>query len=66
LVERTVDPSHGRILRMALTDDGARLLDEVDPVVSELSDEVMADVPPEHREIVVEGLVACMRALRQR
>jgi DNA-binding MarR family transcriptional regulator len=66
LVERTVDPSHGRILRMTLTDAGARLLDEIDPVVAELQDELMVDVPPEHRSIVLDGLVACMRTLRDR
>jgi DNA-binding MarR family transcriptional regulator len=66
LVEREVDPSHGRILRMTLTPSGARLLEEVDPVVTELSDELMAGVPPEHRSIVLDGLVSCMRTLRQR
>jgi DNA-binding MarR family transcriptional regulator len=66
LVQREVDPSHGRILRMTLTEEGERLLREVDPMVAELQDEVMADVPPEHREIVLEGLVSCMRSLRGR
>jgi DNA-binding MarR family transcriptional regulator len=66
LVRRTVDPSHGRILRMTLTDEGARLLGEVDPVVAGLQDELMVDVPPEQRSIVLEGLVACMRTLRDR
>jgi DNA-binding MarR family transcriptional regulator len=66
LVQRAVDPSHGRILRTTLTPEGARLLDEVDPVVRELQDELMVDVPPEQRSIVLDGLVACMRTLRQR
>lgn len=66
LVQRTVDPAHQRILRMTITVDGERLLDEVDPVVIELQDELMADVPLEHRGIVLEGLVACMRTLRGR
>jgi DNA-binding MarR family transcriptional regulator len=66
LVQRTVDPAHGRILRMTLSDAGARLLGEVDPVVAELQDELLVDVPREHRAIVLEGLVACMRTLRDR
>jgi DNA-binding MarR family transcriptional regulator len=66
LVQRAVDPSHGRILRMTLTEAGAALLDEIDPVVAALSDELMADVPSEHRAIVLDGLVACMRTLRER
>jgi DNA-binding MarR family transcriptional regulator len=66
LVQRAVDPSHGRILRMTLTEAGAALLDQIDPVVAALSDELMADVPSEHRAIVLDGLVACMRTLRER
>jgi DNA-binding MarR family transcriptional regulator len=66
LVERTVDPSHARILRTRLTDDGQDLLAQVDPVVAALQDEMLADVPPEHREIVLEGLISCMRTLRAR
>jgi len=66
LVARTVDPSHGRILRTELTPEGERLLEAVDPVVDALQDEMLAAVPPEHREIVLEGLIACMRSLRER
>jgi len=66
LVERNVDPSHGRILRARLTDDGERLVAEVDPVVDRLQEEMLAEVPPEHHDIVVEGLVSVMRHLRFR
>lgn len=66
LVERHVDPSHGRILRAYLTDDGERLLVDVDPVVDQLQSEMLAEVPPEHHDIVVEGLVSVMRHLRFR
>lgn len=66
LVKRTVDPSHGRILRMTITADGARILAEIDPVVAELNAELLADVPAEHRQIVLDGLVSAMRALRER
>lgn len=66
LVERTVDPSHARILRTRVTEDGQQLLARVDPVVDALQAEMLADVPPEHREIVLEGLMSCMRTLRAR
>ncbi|UGS36906.1 MarR family winged helix-turn-helix transcriptional regulator [Capillimicrobium parvum] len=66
LVERTVDPSHARILRTRLTHAGEELLAQVDPVVGALQDEMLADVPPEHREIVLDGLISCMRTLRAR
>jgi DNA-binding MarR family transcriptional regulator len=66
LVERTVDPSHARILRTRLTRAGQELLSQVDPVVGALQDEMLADVPPEHREIVLEGLISCMHSLRGR
>jgi DNA-binding MarR family transcriptional regulator len=66
LVERSVDPSHGRILRAQLTDDGERLLADVDPVVARLQEEMLAEVPPEQHDVVVEGLVSVMRHLRFR
>ncbi len=66
LVQRTVDPSHARILRTRLTDAGEELLAQVDPVVGALQDEMLANVPPEHREIVLEGLISCMHSLRGR
>lgn len=66
LVARTVDPSHGRILRTRLTPEGEQLLQEVDPVVHALQDEMLSGVPPEHREIVLAGLVSCMQSLRAR
>jgi len=66
LVERSVDPSHGRILRARLTDAGERLVAEIDPVVDQLQDEMLAEVPSEHHDIVVDGLEAVMRHLRFR
>jgi DNA-binding MarR family transcriptional regulator len=66
LVERTVDPSHGRILRAQVTEPGEQLLADVDPVVARLQEEMLAEVPPEHHEVVVEGLVSAMRHLRFR
>lgn len=66
LVQRTVDPSHGRILRAQLTEAGERLLVDVDPVVDRLQQDMLAEVPPEHHDIVVEGLVAVMHHLRSR
>jgi DNA-binding MarR family transcriptional regulator len=66
LVERTVDPSHGRILRAQVTEPGEQLLADVDPVVARLQEEMLAEVPPEQHDVVVEGLVSVMRHLRFR
>ena len=66
LVLRTVDPSHGRILRAHLTPDGEQLVAEVDPVVEGLQSEMLADVPAEQHDVVVAGLVSAMRHLRER
>ncbi len=63
LVARTADPAHGRILRARLTPEGRRIVDAVAPAVAELEDEMLADVPDKHREILVSGMISCMRRL---
>jgi DNA-binding MarR family transcriptional regulator len=66
LVERRVDPSHGRILRARLTPAGRGRLRRVSPSVEALQNELLADVPEGDREVVVRGLLAIMRRLRRR
>lgn len=63
LVTRTADPAHGRILRARLTADGNRILEAVAPAVQELQDEMLSDVPEEHRGILLSGMISCMRRL---
>lgn len=63
LISRTADPSHGRILRARVTPAGCKLLKTIAPTVTELQDEMLADVSPAHREIARSALVSCMRRL---
>ena len=63
LVTRRADPSHGRILRAGLTPAARKLLDALAPAVAELQDEMLADVEPEHREIMLAAMLSCMRRL---
>jgi DNA-binding MarR family transcriptional regulator len=63
LVERSVDPAHGRILRAELTRDGTALLERADPAIEALQDELVGDLPPRQREIIVKGLLGAMGKL---
>jgi DNA-binding MarR family transcriptional regulator len=63
LIERTPDPAHQRILRTTLTRAGEKLLDELAGMVTALEDEILADLSPEQRNALVEGLRSCMRRL---
>lgn len=63
LIEREPDPAHQRILRTTLTPAGVALLDELAGMVTALEDEILADLSPEQRDALVEGLRACMRRL---
>ena len=63
LIERTPDPAHQRILRTTLTRAGEKLLDELAGMVTALEDEILADLSPEQRDALVEGLRSCMRRL---
>jgi DNA-binding MarR family transcriptional regulator len=63
LIERTPDPAHQRILRTTLTRAGEQLLDELADMVTALEDEILADLSPEQRDALVEGLRSCMRRL---
>jgi len=64
LVRREVDPGHARILRAALTDDGAELLAAAEPAVGAIQERLFADVPESQREAMIEGLRSAMAKLR--
>jgi DNA-binding MarR family transcriptional regulator len=57
LLQREVDPDHGRILRAELTTAGSDLLRETDPRVRAIQDEMLDGVPEAER-------AAAMRAMR--
>lgn len=63
LVRRTVDPTHGRILRAELTPAGVRTLREARPRIQALQEELLADVPARQRAMVLEGLLSAMGKL---
>ena len=63
LVRREVDPEHGRILRAATTAAARELLANADPEVAAIQDEILADVPPERREIVLDAMLSAMNRL---
>jgi DNA-binding MarR family transcriptional regulator len=60
LVTREVDPTHGRVLRSWLTDQAERLLDVMEPEMVALQEEMLADVPAEQRELILDGLLRAM------
>jgi DNA-binding MarR family transcriptional regulator len=57
LVQREVDPDHGRILRAEVTPGGSDLLREADPRIQAIQDAMLESVPEAER-------VAAMRAMR--
>lgn len=65
LVERSLDPSHSRILQTRLTRAGHGMLRRVTPIVDALQEELLQDVPEPDREVVVRGMAAAMRRLSQ-
>jgi len=64
LLRRHVDPDHGRILRAELTPEGTRLLRATEPVVQEIQDQMLADVPERQRQIVLDAMLKAMQRLR--
>jgi DNA-binding MarR family transcriptional regulator len=64
LVRRELDPDHARILRAELTPAGAKLLADAEVAIRVLDDEVLADVAPENRQVVLEAMMHAMERLR--
>jgi DNA-binding MarR family transcriptional regulator len=63
LVQREVDPTHGRILRAELTPMGEQTLRDADPQIAALQDELLADVPARQRDALMKGLLSAMGKL---
>jgi DNA-binding MarR family transcriptional regulator len=66
LVQRNVDPEHGRILRAELTPNGSRLLARADPAIEAIQEWLLADVPESRRAVVLEGMITAMERLSAR
>ena len=59
LIERTVDPGHGRILQMRLTDGGATTLASARQEVEVMESELLGGVPLQERQQLLALLWTC-------
>jgi DNA-binding MarR family transcriptional regulator len=63
LIQREPDPSHRRILRATLTEEGRRVLASCDRAVDALEREMLAEVPSQDRDALIAHLTSCVRQL---
>jgi len=63
LVERHTDPGHRRIRRAELTAEGVRTLRAAARDIDRLTEQLLAGVPADEREIVRRGLLSAMDRL---
>jgi DNA-binding MarR family transcriptional regulator len=63
LIERSVDPANRRRLLISLTEKGYAFLEEYDPLVADLEEEMVKDLTAEERDVFRRYLVAGRRAL---
>ena len=66
LVQREVDPDHGRILRAELTPDGRDVLREADPRIQAIQDAMLESVPEAERLAAMRAMHIAMRNLSAR
>jgi DNA-binding MarR family transcriptional regulator len=66
LVQREVDPDHGRILRAELTPAGIDLLREADPRIGAIQDAMLESVPEAERKAAMRAMHVAMRNLSAR
>jgi DNA-binding MarR family transcriptional regulator len=59
LIERNVDPAHGRILQMRLTPAGSRTLESACTQVDAVESELLAGIDPEQRRQLLDLLSVC-------
>lgn len=65
LVQREVDPSHGRILRAELTPAGRKLIADAEPAIRNVQDEMLSGVSARERETALVALISAMESLSQ-
>ena len=63
LLMREPDAHHARILRAHLTKRGRDLLRDADRAVAGIQEQILADVPPRERAVLIEGMRAVMNRL---
>lgn len=63
LIKRNAHPNHGRVLPLALTARGRRVLAKCEDAVDELEDEMLAGLDARERREVLEALKSAVRAL---
>ena len=63
LLERSIDPSHGRILRGELTKKGAKILREAHAQVKKIEAVTFGSLSPAEIEVLTTRLIACAEAL---
>jgi DNA-binding MarR family transcriptional regulator len=66
LVERVVDPDHGRVIRNHLSDDGRRALAVAAPGVEALQDRIFGELSDAQRASVAAALTVVMDGLSGR
>jgi DNA-binding MarR family transcriptional regulator len=63
LVERSSDPSHGRILRIKVTRRGGRLMERCDAAVNEMEEQMLAELSEQERAELRHALRSCVQRL---
>lgn len=63
LVQRAVDPDHGRVIRNHLSDSGKRAIEVAAPRVAALQDRIFGDLSPAQRASVARALTVVMDGL---
>jgi DNA-binding MarR family transcriptional regulator len=66
LVERMVDPEHGRVIRNHLSDDGKRALAAATPGVEALQDRIFGELSDAQRASVAAALTVVMDGLSRK
>ena len=63
LISREADPSHGRIIRTELTRAGVAVLDECEPLITEIESRMLAELTGGDRDRLPRMLRSCVRML---
>ncbi|MDF3833761.1 MarR family transcriptional regulator [Cupriavidus basilensis] len=61
---REPDPTHGRIIKLGLTEDAQTLLMQCDKAVKQLETEMLDGIDPQHVSLLRQLLTQCVRNLR--